>query len=306
MVHRLSSTWLNWRVGALLALTLAALVFAPSVAQSQSPPNTPSAVTVTRADGTLTASGYAVSGATKYHITYSSDGGGSWSLAALNHTGNSITIGVDNAKTYIVGARAGNDSGWSGWRNSASAGPYTPPQPTPTPAPQLPSAVASVSLTRADGTVTANWNAVGGATFYHVTYTTDNGQSWSLAASQHTGSSIDISSVDNTKTYIVGVRAGNASGWSGWVNSAPAGPYTPPASPPDAPTSVTATRSDGAITASWPAVAGATGYTITYSAVGNGSWITEASNHARTSITITGINNDYTYLVGASASNAAG
>ena len=69
---------------------------------------------------------------------------------------------------------------------------------------------------------------------------------------------------------------------------------------------MTVTRSDGAIIASWPAAAGATGYTVTYSAVGSGNWITAASNQAGTSITISGVNNDHTYLVGASSSNKYG
>ena len=65
-------------------------------------------MTVTRGpDGSLTASWPAVADATGYHVTYSSDGGGSWSLASeKNHPTNSITIGVDNAETYIVGVRA--------------------------------------------------------------------------------------------------------------------------------------------------------------------------------------------------------
>ena len=100
------------------------------------PPETPSHVKVTRADGTLAASWPAVRGATSYHITYSSDSGASWSLAALNHPDASITIrGVENAKTYVVGVRARNDAGDSGWRNSDPAGPFTPPKPTPTPTP---------------------------------------------------------------------------------------------------------------------------------------------------------------------------
>ena len=82
-------------------------------------------MTVTRADGSLTASWPAVAHATSYHVTYSSDGGASWSLASENHSTNSITIGVDNAETYIVGVRARNEHGDSGWRNSASSGPYT-------------------------------------------------------------------------------------------------------------------------------------------------------------------------------------
>ena len=52
-------------------------------------------------------------------MTYTTDGGSSWSLAAFEHTTNSITIpNADDAKAYIVGVRAGNDAGWSGWVNS--------------------------------------------------------------------------------------------------------------------------------------------------------------------------------------------
>ncbi len=120
-----------WRKGDAGALkihaTLPALI---------SPPETPSEVTVTRADGTLAASWPAVTGATSYHVTYSSDDGASWSLAALNHSTSSITISdVENGKTYIVGVRARNDTGDSGWRNSEPAGPFTPPPPIDTTTP---------------------------------------------------------------------------------------------------------------------------------------------------------------------------
>ncbi len=99
------------------------------------PPAAPSSVSVSRSDGALTASWPAVDGATSYHITYSSDGRHSWSLAALHHPSAAITIGVDNAGTYVVGVRARNAGGDSGWTNSAAAGPFTPPTPTPLPAP---------------------------------------------------------------------------------------------------------------------------------------------------------------------------
>ena len=187
------------------------------------PPATPSAVKVSRGDGTLKASWPAVDGATSYHITYSSDGGGSWSLAALNHASAGITIkGVDNAKTYLVGVRARNDAGDSGWRNSPAAKPYKPSTPPP-------AAPSEVTVTRADGTLNASWPAVDGATSYHITYSSDGGGSWSLAALDHADASIGISGVDNAKTYLVGVRARNAGGDSGWRNSAAAGPFTPAA-----------------------------------------------------------------------------
>ena len=105
--------------------------------------------------------------------------------------------------------RAGNGNGqWSGWRNSAPIDPYTPePTPTPTPAPAPPDAPASVTVTRADGTVTASGYAVSGATKYHVTYSSDDKQSWTAASDSYTDSSITITGVDNAKTYVVGVRA---------------------------------------------------------------------------------------------------
>ena len=222
------------------AFALAALLvgggqmFLPSTALAQSPPNTPSSVSITRSDGSLTASWDAVSGATSYHITYSSDNGTSWSLASYDHPNDSITISnADNSKTYIVGVRARNEHGGSGWRNSPPAGPYTPSQPgTP----------SSVTVTRADGALTASWNAVPGATSYHITYTSNNGASWSLAALNHPDSSITISNVDNSKTYIVGVRARNEHGDSSWRNSAPASPYTPEPTPTPTPTATATPR----------------------------------------------------------------
>ncbi len=282
-------------------------------AEAQSPPATPSSVSLTRADGTVTASWPAVSGATKYHVTYSSDNKQSWSAASDSHTGTSITIsGADNAKTYIVGVRAGNDSGqWSGWRNSDAIGPYTPPTPDPDP----PSAPSSVTVTRGDGTVTADWPDVSGATKYHVTYSTDNKQSWSLAASSHPNSAITINNADNAKTYIVGVRAGNDAGWSGWRNSPPAGPYAPeptptptptPTEPPDSPTQVTVTRGDGSMTITWPAVDGASGYTVLASSVRNTQWYTKSQNQQGTSLTVTGLQNSRAYHAAVRAENSAG
>ena len=51
-------------------------------------------------------------------------------LGALNHPTNSITIGAINSATYVVGVRARNASGDSGWRNSPPAGPFQSPTPT--------------------------------------------------------------------------------------------------------------------------------------------------------------------------------
>ena len=217
-------------VTALAAMALALLALLPLAAQAAAP-GTPDSVTVTRSDGSLTATWDAVGGATSYHVTYSTDGKASWTSAADDHPAGgggteSITFAVDNANTYVVGVRAKNGDGGGGWRNSEPAGPYTPPQP--------PDAVASVSVARADGSLTASWDAPTGAASYHVTYSTDGTQSWSLAAFDHTGTSITFAA-NNGDTYVVGVRAKNAGGGSGWRNSSASGPYTPP-TPTPAPT----------------------------------------------------------------------
>ena len=276
-------------------------LLAPAAAgASGGAPGTPSSVSVERADGTLTASWPAVSGATGYHITYSSDGKQSWSLAGYDHAGTSITIGgVTNSATYVVGVRALNESGGSGWRNSPAAGPWTPPPPPPPPA-----TPESVSVERGDGTLTASWPAVSGATGYHVTYSSDGKQSWSLAAYDHSATSITLDDVTNSATYVVGVRALNAGGGSGWRNSPSAGPWVPP--PPGTPSSVSVLRTDGALTASWPAVSGATGYHITYSSDGKQSWSLAAYDHSANSIEINGASNSATYVVGVRALNAGG
>ena len=188
-------------------------------------PAPPASVTVTRADGALNVSWPAVDGASSYHVTYSGDNGASWSLAAENHPGTSITItGVDNALTYLVGVRARNQHGDSGWINSPPAAPFTP-EPTDPPDPiDPPGTPASVTVTRGDGTLHASWPAVAGASSYHVTYSGDNGASWSLAALHHPDTSITITGVDNALTYLVGVRARNQGGDSSWTNSPPAAP----------------------------------------------------------------------------------
>ena len=302
----------------LLALLGTMAVTSPGAgAQSDlAAPGPVASVTLSRADGSVTATWPAADHATSYHVTYTTDGAQSWQLAALNHPAtqgeNSITIDdADNDATYIVGVRARNSAGGSSWVNSAAAGPYTPPPPTP-----APGAVASVTLARGDGTVTATWPAAAHATSYHVTYTTDGAQSWQLAALDHlatTGeNSITIDDADNDATYIVGVRARNSAGGSSWVNSAAAGPYTPPppTPAPGAVASVTLARGDGTVTATWPAAAHATSYHVTYTTDGAQSWQLAALDHPAVegvnSITIDGADNDATYIVGVRARNATG
>ena len=312
----LSMVWRR-QFAVLLALTLAALALLTSDALAQSPPGTPSSVSLIRADGVLRASWDAVPGAATYHVTYSSDGGTSWSLAALRHTGTSIVIGVSNDAAYVVGVRARNEHGDSGWRNSPTIGPYKPkPIPDPGPRPDPPETPSSVSLTRADGTLTASWDAVSGATGYHVTYSSDGGASWSLAALDHTGTSITIDNISNSATYVVGVRAGNSDGWGGWRNSPAIGPYTPPTTPPPppaVPSGLAAQPSHKSVALTWddPSDSTITRYEYRYRAAppapGWGAWTpVPNSDSATTSVRIAGLTNGTEYRFKLRSVNAGG
>ena len=281
---------------ALLGLILAALIWLPAVALANSPPATPASVTVTRSNDTLTIVWDTPADATKYHATYSSDGGNSWTAIGDNLTGNGIGVGnTDPAKTYIVAVRAGNDHGWSGWRNSAPIAPNPPPA-TP----------GTIVVTRADGSLAAQWDAVADATKYHVTYSSNNRQSWqSPVCGDNCSNNVTITA-DNQKTYIVGVRAGNDGGWSGWSHSDASGPYGPQA--PATPASVSVSRGNGTLTASGYGVSGATKYHVTYSADGGKNWNAApcGNNCAGASVTISSVDNAKTYIVAVRAGNAGG
>ena len=182
---------------------------------------------------------------------------------------------------------------------------------------QTPAPPSSVIVKRGDGTLTASWSAVPGATHYHVTYSDSGGASWNLASLGHTSTSIVISGVRNEASYIVGVRARTAQGWTGWTNSAvvkpqrPQQPLTPPGfiPPPNQPPRpvlrVDVTRADGTLTASWGASPTATAYDVTYTDDDRQSWQSAALDYTGTSITID-VDNSETYIVGVRAENEHG
>ena len=172
--------------------------------------------------------------------------------------------------------------------------------------PTVPGTPSSVTVVRSDGRLTASWPAVEGATSYHVTYLSDAYQdTWTAAALNHPTASITISSVQNSSYYKVAVRARNSAGDSGWRESPPMGPYTP--APPVTPSSVTVTRGDGTLMASWPAAEGATSYKVVYSSDNLASWTAVAgADPVTTSITIASVDNTKTYVVAVRSINTLG
>ena len=212
-------------------------------------------ITLNRSGSTLTVSWNAVSGAAKYHALYQADGAGDW-LPPIpdyqNITATSFTFNIDSDKSYVVGVRAGNSAGWGPWTDS------------PASHPPLPAAVGSITLTRSDTTLTVSWNAVDGAAKYHALYQADGAGDWLPPIPDYknitaTGFTFNV---DNGKSYVVGVRAGNSAGWGPWTDSPASGPYTPEPQPPAAPAGLTARAGDGSVTLVWddPGDSSITGY----------------------------------------------
>ena len=248
----------RWRSG-VAAVLLAALALAAALAASAPdaaaragggaaqgppgnfipPPDAPASVTLTRSGTSITATWDAPAHAVLYAVEYVPDGGPTWIAATPGHSSTTITIGgLDSTKGYTVRVRSRGYGGVSDWTVSNNVA--GDPSSTPDTAVSPPGPVASVTVTRGDGSLTASWGAPAGAAYYHVQYRAVDHGSWLLAANAHTGTSITIGGTPNAVTYAVRVRAGNSAGWSDWRESGQAAGYTPPPTPSISASNVTA------------------------------------------------------------------
>ena len=231
-------------------MLLAALLLATH-ALAQSPPGTVGTITVTRTDGTLTASWDAPTNAAAYHVTYSTNHGASWSLGAMHHIQTTWTLdNADNSATYVVGVRARNSANvWSGWRNSPSSGPYTPQ-----PDPQPPAAPAGLAATAGDDSVTVTWTDPGDSSItgyeYQYRYAGVAWSAWTaVSGSGADTTSFTLDGLTNGTEYRVKLRAINDAGEG---RAAPVGAPWYVAATPAAPTLAVAnpTADGGTITLS--------------------------------------------------------
>ena len=168
------------------------------------PPNmlpAPDWVSVTRGNGTLTATWAAVSGAIKYRIESSTDFGVTFQLLSDNHTTTSYIISnANNGSTYTIAVRAGKSNNYFSFgpiSYSAPSGPYTP---SPSPSPTL--TAGSLSKTGATLTI-ANYT---GQWWYKANTGPDDSCSNTAVA----GSSVNLSGLSPGTSYTY-------TAYSNWV-----------------------------------------------------------------------------------------
>ncbi len=149
--------------------------------------------------------------------------------------------------------------------------------------------------------VLLSWEPVPGAANYKVLRGTASGGETLLATIS--SSTYSDTAVSNGVTYYYEVTAVNSSGASGPSNEASA---TPESTPPPAPV-LTATASNGQITLSWSASAGATAYNVYQGSASGGESTTPiATGVTLTSYTVTGLTNGTTYYFEVAGVNTIG
>jgi hypothetical protein len=165
---------------------------------------------------------------------------------------------------------------------------------------EVPGVPQGVSVTPDDGTLAVAWQTVAQAETYEVKWGT-------AAAETKTGITAPgclITSLTNTQTYPVQVRAKNSAGESDWsepVNGTPAAQTNAPSAPAAAP-SVSA--SGDRLTVTWTAVQGATKYQVFYGTSASPT-MQYGSDTTATSVDIT-VTNNGTWYVRIKAGNSVG
>jgi len=247
------------------------------------PPNMPTGVTATASGPSIVIGWTAVSGATSYTIQ-KTVGGTVSNIAGV--TGTSYTdASLTPGSVYTYNVKACNSAGCSAISAGASA---TAPA-------AIPAAPANVSASSIAGYAYVSWSAVSGATSYRILKVNGMTPAVTTTATDYADTS---TTVGNTYTYQV--SACNSSGCSNPVTT---NAVTVAAPPPNMPTTLSVTPGNNALTISWPAVSGATYYSLQRSPTGSGFPV---ASIASTSYVDSGLPPSTTYSYNLRACNSAG
>jgi hypothetical protein len=185
----------------------------------------------------------------------------------------------------------------NGVSNSSSQGSSSGTQGT------APAAPSGLMATAGNAQVSVAWNAVSGATTYHVKRSTTHGGPYSQIAAPSDTSYKD-SGLTNGTTYYYVVSAVNSIGESANSAEVSATPEMPIAVPP-VPTGLAAVAGNQQVALNWSASSGATGYHVKRSTTSGGPY-TQVAAPSGTSENDTGLSDGTTYYYVVSAINSAG
>jgi|GEM_PF-3280901 len=264
------------------------------------PPSVPGTLTATKGDGqvTLTWGASAPLPATSYTIARKTGAGGTYADLSTHPTVTTYTdTGLVNNTTYYYKVSASNGSCSSAFNTEVSATPQAVCTQT---APGSPAASPSGSVQ-----VTITWTAsTPTPTNYGIGRSTTSGSGYTsigtVGGTVLTYTDTDISLLNGTRYYYQITAVGTVCTATSAETSA-----IPTCSTPAVP-NPSASNANGAITISWPTIAGATAYTV-YRSTSSGGTYTEISTNQTAATYVdgpSGLTNGSTYYYKVSASNA--
>ncbi len=231
------------------------------------------------------------SGATAYNVQRSTTSGGPYTQISTPSVTNFTDTGLTNDTKYFYVVSASNAVGQSADSAEVNATPVLP-------APATPSGLAA---TAGNTQVSLTWNAISGATSYHVKRSTASGAETQISAPASNSFS-DVGVTNGTKYFYVvsAVNSGGESANSSEVSATPTAPATPPATP----SGLHATAGNAQVVLNWNASTGATSYHVKRSTASGTE--TQISAPASNTFTDTGLTNGTKYFYVVSAVNSSG
>ena len=244
------------------AVGVGGLSAASAVVSATTAPAAPVA-TATALGTTITVAWPAVTGASTYAVERSADGATGWAAVGTATSATSVSdAGLSTATTEYYRVTATGAGGASPVSAVVSAT-------TPLAAP-VPTATASVT------TITVAWPAVASATGYTVERSPDGVSGWTTVGTT-AGTTLADTGMwpDTTYSYRVTATAAGVPSATSAVVSVTTPPFAPMPQ---------ATAAGATITVAWPAVSGATGYTVERSDDGATNWTTLAAGQTATTL----------------------
>ena len=230
-----------------------------SAVSATTAPERPEAPAVAaQSEGAVSISWSAVAGATYYKLYRSATSGGSFAQIGGDITGTDYVddSGLAANTSYYYQLESCNGNGCSSRSSAVSAttAPETPETPT--------------VETQSEGAVSISWSAVAGATHYKLYRSATSGGSFAQIGGEIAGTDyVDDSGLAANTSYYYQLVACNGNGCSSRSSAVSA------TTAPEMPSAPTATaQSEGAVSISWSAVAGATHYKLYRSETSEGSF----------------------------------